>query len=73
MTTRAMAPAVPARKVRREEVKPAVLKGIQPRAVSIPVLPLQVGSMARAEVGERKIKRYVRIEICFLSGKDCFI
>ena len=48
MTTSEIAPAMPARKVRREEVKPVVSKGIQPRAVSIPVPPLQVGSMACA-------------------------
>jgi len=32
---REMAPAVPARKVSKAEVKPSVLTGIQPRAVSI--------------------------------------
>jgi len=39
ITTRAMAPAVPARKVRRAEVKPLVSYGIQPRAVSIAPSP----------------------------------
>ena len=41
-----MAPAVPARKVNKASVKPLVLTGMQPRAVSIPVPPLQVGSKA---------------------------
>lgn len=54
MMTREMAPAVPARKPRRVEVKPVVSKGIQPRAVSIPLPPLQVGSMAWAKLGDRR-------------------
>ena len=80
MTTSEIAPAVPARKVRREEVKPVVSKGIQPRAVSIPVPPLQVGSMAWAKLGDRRpadakamAGKYVRIEIWFLSGQNFFI
>ncbi len=35
MMTRAIAPAVPARKVRSAEVNPLVLTGMQPRAVSM--------------------------------------
>jgi len=46
MTTSEMAPAVPMMKVSNEEVKPIVSTGIQPRAVSMPLPPLQVGSKA---------------------------
>lgn len=49
MMTSEMAPAVPAKKVRRETVKPRVSTLRQPRAVSMAVVPqFPLGSMARA-------------------------
>ncbi len=58
MITNEMAPAVPARKVRRETVKPLVSTLRQPSAVSIACSPqLPFGSMARARrVDTRKKK-----------------
>ena len=55
MITREIAPAVPARKVRRAEVKPEVLTGRQPSAVSMAWSPqLPVGSKASDSLGARK-------------------
>ena len=81
MITSEIAPAVPARKVRRASVKPLVLTGIHPSAVSIAWSPqVPVGSKARVILGEtrearakRKTASCVRIEVCFLSGKNFFI
>lgn len=81
MMTSEIAPAVPARKVSRAEVKPVVLTGMHPSAVSIAWSPqVPVGLKARASLGERREERgkrktasCVRIEACFLSGKNFFI
>lgn len=80
---KAIPPAIPDKKVRRAAVKPVVVVGIQPRAVDIwglvVELPgqLAVGSMAKASLGERKksvLRRaYVRIGICLCPGKNFFI
>ena len=86
--TSEMAPAIPARKVRRAELKPAVEVGMQPRPVLIwglrSELPVQpaVGSSARAgradkyrvwSIEYRTRVACARIETCFLSGKNFFI
>lgn len=87
MMTREMAPAIPARKVRRAAVKPVVEVGIQPRPVKIWGLVSElpghptVGSMARVCVGDTKrlavaeamAGKYVRMGVWFLSGKNFFI
>jgi len=79
---------MPERKIRRAEVKPEVEVGRQPRPVLIwglaSELPGQpdVGSKARTGCANDKrlrvkkigkLARYVRMELCFLSGKNFFI
>lgn len=79
MMIREIAPAVPARNLRRAVVNPAVEVERQPRPVLICGLESElpghpaVGSKAREILGERreKIEKsarniYVRIETCFL-------
>lgn len=82
MITREIAPAVPARKVRREMVKPRVSTLKQPNAVSMAVGPqLPLGSIARTGLlidknpaaAKAKAVKYVRMEVCFLPGKKFFI
>jgi len=74
--TREIAPAVPARKVSRAEVKPVVLTGKQPSAVSIALSPQSpVGSNANIFLGiiSERNARYVRMKACFQSGKNFFM
>lgn len=54
ITTRAIAPEIPAKKERREVVNWfwSDLKGMQPRAVLMPLPLLQVGSIVAAKTGE---------------------
>lgn len=86
MITRETAPAVPARKTKREEVKPEVEVEMQPRPVLIcglvSELPGQpaVGSTARASgvlknrvEAKARVSKYDRMDLCFLSGKELFI
>lgn len=81
MMTSEIAPAVPARKVSSADVKPDVLTGRQPSAVSIASSPqLPVGSNANVFLGKERpdsimvsAGKYVRMEIWFLSGKDFFM
>lgn len=83
MITSEIAPAVPAKNLRRAMVKPLVSTGRQPKAVSIAVVP-QLPFGSKALTGEKReklykaissgtIKRCVRIEVWFLPGKRCFI
>lgn len=82
MITKEMAPAVPARKVRSETVKPFVSTLRQPRAVSIACSPqLPLGSIActgffiekTPATAKAMAGKCVRMEVCFLPGKKFFI